>query len=147
MNVLQFDVSDEEFELSDVALNSVCYTGTHDNDTTVGWFQGGPDDIRSADEIQATRKNALRVTGGTPKIIHTDMIRAAFSTRAAIAIAPMQDFLGLGSEARLNIPGTTNDNWRWRMVEGQLEPALIEWIAGAVDDSSRSLAPRLNCAS
>ena len=96
MHVLQFDVDIEDFELSDVAAQSVCYTGTHDNDTTVGWFRGSPDDLRSPAAIAATQAAALKLTGGTPATIHLDMICAAFSTEARIAMAPLQDFLGLG---------------------------------------------------
>jgi 4-alpha-glucanotransferase len=138
MIVLQFAVSDEQFQLSDVAPNSVCYTGTHDNDTTVGWFRGSPDDIRTPDEIQAARNDALSVTEGTPETIHTDMIRAAFSTRAAIAIAPMQDFLGLGSDARLNVPGTTGNNWRWRLLDAQITDGLCDNVATMVEVAGRA---------
>jgi 4-alpha-glucanotransferase len=138
MKVLQFAVSDDQFQLSDVAPNSVCYTGTHDNDTTMGWFRGSADDIRTPDEIRVVRNDALRVTRGTPETIHTDMIRAAFSTRAAIAIAPMQDFLGLGSEARLNVPGTTGNNWRWRVLDAQITDGLCDNVAAMVEASGRA---------
>ncbi|NNC56472.1 MAG: 4-alpha-glucanotransferase, partial [Woeseiaceae bacterium] len=79
MRVLQFDVCDPEFRLSDVTENSVCYTGTHDNDTTIGWFHGSPDDIRSLDEIEQAQISVLKITGGSPETIHTDLIKAAFS--------------------------------------------------------------------
>ena len=138
MAVLQFDVVDEEAPL-DVVANSVCYTGTHDNDTTLGWFQGSPDDLRSADEIAAARRAVLELTDGTPETINTDLIRAAFSTNARLAIAPMQDFLGLGSEARLNTPGTSGDNWRWRLEAAQLSDELIAHVAKLVRDSGRGI--------
>jgi 4-alpha-glucanotransferase len=134
MIVLQFDVVDEDFDLLNVTENSVCYTGTHDNDTTIGWFHGSPDDIRSDLEIKETQQAVLQLTGGTTDTIHTDLIKAAFSTDALIAIAPMQDFLGLGSEARINTPGTSSNNWRWRLnksVRGQ--------VARLVSDSGRAL--------
>jgi len=99
MIVLQFDVADEDFDLLTVAENRVCYTGTHDNDTTVGWFRGSPDDIRGDLEIKQTQQAVLQVTGGSAETIHSDLIKAALSTNARLAIAPMQDFLGLGSEA------------------------------------------------
>ena len=111
MVVLQFDVADEDFDLLSVPPDSVCYTGTHDNDTTVGWFHGSPGDIRTDLEIKQTQRAALQVTGGMAETIHTDMIRAAFSTDARLAIAPLQDYLGLGSEARFNVPGTSSNNW------------------------------------
>ncbi len=137
MHVLQFDVCDPNFSLSDVSENSVCYSGTHDNDTTAGWFRGSPDDIRSAADIEADQAAALRVTGGTPETMHHDLIRAAFSTAACIAIAPLQDFLGLGSEARINTPGTSGGNWRWRVIDEQLTPEICDNIASLVTASER----------
>jgi 4-alpha-glucanotransferase len=139
MRVLQFDVCDEGFTLDDVDENSVCYTGTHDNDTTLGWFRGSPGDIRDAEEIASTQEAALQVTGGTAETIHTDMIKAAFSTRARLAIAPMQDFLGLGSEARLNTPGQPGGNWRWRVLVTQLTQEVCDNVATIVRESGREL--------
>jgi 4-alpha-glucanotransferase len=66
------------------------------------------------------------------------MIRLAFGSRSALAVAPMQDFLGLGSEARLNTPGTTRDNWRWRLQEGQIDGQLAEDISEMVHEASRA---------
>jgi 4-alpha-glucanotransferase len=137
MKVLQFAAADPDFNPDEIASNCVCYTGTHDNDTTVGWFNGGGQDTRSRREIRNTRRNVLRFTGGSPETIHLDLIRLAFSTRARLAIAPLQDFLGLGSKARLNIPGTTTNNWRWRATEEQLSPALQATAAELVEESSR----------
>ena len=139
MVVLQFDVVDEDFDLDEIAENAVCYTGTHDNDTTIGWFHGSPDDIRSAREIRETRTAVLEMTDGTVETIHDDLIRAAFSTDARLAIAPMQDYLGLGSDARINTPGTSKDNWRWRVQPGQLSNGLCAHVAGMVRDSERAL--------
>ena len=139
MRVLQFDVCDEGFTLADVDENSVCYTGTHDNDTTIGWFRGSPGDIRTAQEISDAQDAALAVTGGKPETIHLDMIKAALSTRAKLAIAPMQDFLGLGSDARLNIPGKPGGNWRWRVLFTQLTPEVCDNIATMVRESGREL--------
>jgi 4-alpha-glucanotransferase len=140
MVVLQFDVADDDFDLDEIVENCVCYTGTHDNDTTRGWFRGSPDDIRSAEEIVRTQKAVLRITGGSPETIHTDLIRTAFSSNARLAIAPMQDFLGLGSEARINTPGTSRNNWRWRLDAGQLSDAFCDQVAELVGSADRSLA-------
>jgi len=139
MVVLQFTVADPDFELCNVEENSVVYTGTHDNDTTVGWFTGSPRDIRSRAEIEATQQAALSMTVGTPETIHDDMIRAAFSTDARLAVAPLQDYLGLGSEARINVPGTTGNNWRWRVSGMQLSNAICEHVAGLVRASGRAV--------
>ncbi len=138
MRVLQFDVCDEGFDITGIDENSVCYTGTHDNDTTLGWFLGSPDDLRSEETIRSTQETALRITKGTPETIHNDLIRTAFSTNARLAIAPMQDYLGLGSEARFNIPGTSSDNWRWRIRESQLTDELNTQVAAMVASSGRS---------
>jgi len=138
MVVLQFEVGDPEFNIDEIAENSVCYTGTHDNDTTVGWFRGNGDDTRTEQEITETRARTLERTGGTEDTIHTDMIRLAFSSNSALAVAPMQDFLGLGSSARLNTPGTTLNNWRWRMESGRIDAELIEATRSLVDEASRT---------
>ncbi len=138
MFVLQFDVCDDDVTLDDIVDNSVCYTGTHDNDTTIGWFHGSPDDIRSEDEIRRAQHCVLEVTGGSAETVHTDLIRTAFATRARIAIAPMQDYLGLGSEARINTPGTTGGNWQWRMLDTQLTPEVCDNIAAMVSASGRT---------
>jgi 4-alpha-glucanotransferase len=138
MVVLQFEVGDPDFKLSNIEENSVCYTGTHDNDTTLGWFRGNGDDTRTEEEVENTRSQTLAVTGGTAETIHRDMIRLAYSSNSILAVAPMQDYLGLGSEARINTPGTTRDNWRWRMREGGLGPDLTAEIAEWVNDSSRA---------
>jgi len=144
MVVLQFEVGDPQFDFASIEENSVCYTGTHDNDTTAGWFRGNGDDTRTVKEIERTRSLALEWTGGTADTIHWDMIRLAFSSQSSIAIAPMQDFLGLGSEARLNRPGTTANNWRWRMRAEDLRPRLIGKIAEAVRAASRLPGKRLD---
>jgi 4-alpha-glucanotransferase len=137
MKVLQFLVDDPSFDPGNIVEECVCYTGTHDNDTTVGWFNGADQDTRSEHEILETRRKALDLTGGSEESIHLDMIRLAFNSRAKLAIAPMQDFLGLGSQARLNIPGTTLDNWRWRVDENQLSPQFCGSVARMIEESSR----------
>jgi len=139
MVVLQFSIRHSDFSLDQVPENCVCYTGTHDNDTTLGWFRGSPDDMRSAEEMQATRQAALELTGGSAETISMDLVRTAFSTKARLAIAPMQDYLGLGSEARLNTPGTSSNNWRWRILSTQLTGELCDNIASTVISSGREL--------
>ena len=137
MVVLQFEVGDAHFDINAVNENSVCYTGTHDNDTTLGWFQSNGADTRSPEEIANNQASALAHTGGTAETLAHDMIRLAFSSRATLAMAPMQDYLGLGSQARLNVPGTTLNNWRWRMQAGQLQPALMESVSALVAEAGR----------
>ena len=137
MVVLQFEVGNPDFDISNVEENSVCYTGTHDNDTTLGWFTGNGDDTRSEEEIHTQQTNALRQTGGSAESIANDMIRLAFSSRATLAVAPMQDYLGLGSNARLNTPGTTQNNWCWRALGEQLNDDLTVSVRKLVQESNR----------
>jgi 4-alpha-glucanotransferase len=137
MKVLQFMVGDPDFRLEDIDENCVCYTGTHDNDTTVGWFGGGQHDTRPPAEVEAARAAVLQLTGGSPETIHSDLVRLAFASPARLAIAPMQDYLGLGSEARLNVPGTTRDNWRWRVLDSQLTPEFCSGVAEMVEAAGR----------
>jgi 4-alpha-glucanotransferase len=138
MKVLQFEVGNPDFNAANIERNCVCYTGTHDNDTTVGWFNGGNDDTRTEQEIIESRKNTLKVTGGSEEAIHLDLIRLAFNSQARLAIVPMQDFLGLDSSARLNTPGTTSNNWRWRVTEGQLSEEFCQSVAKLIQETARS---------
>jgi 4-alpha-glucanotransferase len=144
MAVLQFEIGAPDFDPDTIEVNCVCYTGTHDNDTTVGWFKGGHNDTRTSADVMKTRRVALKVTGGTAESIHTDLIALALSSKARVAIAPMQDFLGLDSAARLNTPGTTSNNWRWRLQRNQLTPDLRATMRNLIQTSSRTPPDRLN---
>ena len=94
---------------------SIAYTGTHDNDTALGWLQ---------DASPGSRERALTYVGGSPETFAWDLVRAAWTSPAAIAIAPMQDLLQLGGEARLNTPGTVHGNWTWRVPAMALSDSL-----------------------
>jgi 4-alpha-glucanotransferase len=98
--------------------SSVAYTGTHDNDTTVGWFHDRGSPQRSPDQCEKERRAALDYLGvkDSGREIHWDMIRGVWSSVANLALAPAQDLLGLGSEARMNLPGTSTGNWEWRLA-------------------------------
>jgi 4-alpha-glucanotransferase len=122
MRVLQFAFGDRDNPHlpHNYLPNCIAYTGTHDNDTSAGWFASltpkQRDKVRSylcdADEHPARA-----------------MIRAAWGSVANLAIAPLQDVMGLGSEARMNYPGTAVGNWRWRMGDGDLKiPGLLDWL-------------------
>jgi 4-alpha-glucanotransferase len=97
---------------------AVAYTGTHDNDTTVGWFHDRGSAQRSPEQCERERRAALAYLGvkDSGREIHWDMIRGVWSSVANLAVAPAQDLLGLGSEARMNLPGTSEGNWEWRLV-------------------------------
>jgi 4-alpha-glucanotransferase len=102
--------------------NSVAYTGTHDNDTTVGWFhsKAGEGSTRDAEQIEREREYALKYLNSDGRQIHWDMIRAAWASVANTAVAPLQDVLGLDSRARMNLPATQRGNWQWRFRPGAL---------------------------
>ena len=97
--------------------NCVAYTGTHDNDTVVGWFNSTPGEgsTRGEEQIEAERQDALAYFGGDGSDIHFDFIRSLYASNCGAAIVPLQDVLGLGSEARMNIPGHASGSWRWRL--------------------------------
>jgi 4-alpha-glucanotransferase len=138
MKVLQFEIDRDDFDPADISRDTVCYTATHDNDTTLGWFTGSEADARSPEAVRETRRKALKATGGAPESIHNDMIRLAFSTDAQLAIAPLQDYLGLGSEARMNAPGKPDGNWRWRVLPEQLTPSVCDSVSGLVNAADRA---------
>ena len=95
------------------------YTGTHDNDTVMGWWNSaGGDSTRSAEDVREEKAFARRYFGPSDEAINWRMIRAVESSVAQVAIKPMQDVLGLGSESRMNMPGRGRGNWGWRMKAG-----------------------------
>lgn len=107
----------------------VAYTGTHDNDTVVGWFnsQAGASSTRTTSEIEAERAETLNYFGTDGSEIHKDFIRSLYRSNAAATIVPVQDLLGLGSEARMNTPGCCSGSWRWRMTDlSEVQSALLE---------------------
>jgi 4-alpha-glucanotransferase len=125
MAILQFafgnDAHADDFKPHNYPRNLVVYTGTHDNDTTVGWWTGAAGhSTRSDTEIARERRLADRYLGPNRRDVHWEFIRAALGSVADTAIVPAQDLLGLGSYARMNRPGTVGGNWRWRLVPGQL---------------------------
>ena len=132
MRVAQFGFDDE----SNTALHHpdnypsdvVAYTGTHDNDTTVGWFWG---DNQRHDRRRLTKgRRQLLAKVGTPnrinwESINWDLIGLVLDSQAKTAIIPVQDLLGLGSEARMNTPGKEEGNWVWRMERELPDSVLI----------------------
>jgi 4-alpha-glucanotransferase len=132
MRVLQFafgsDAPDNPHKPYNYDQHCVVYTGTHDNDTTVGWFNSldVADPTLSLAQGQAERQRALRYLHSDGCAVHWDMIRAALASVAHTAIIPLQDILGLDSSARMNVPGRPDHNWSWRFQPQQLHPHLGE---------------------
>jgi len=137
MRVLQFafgsDAKADEYKPHNYPRNCVVYTGTHDNNTTVGWFRdtGTQDTTQTAEEKKGERDLALKYLGSNGQQIHRDFIRVALMSVADTAVFPMQDVLGLGSEARMNLPGTARANWRWRFT--------FDMLTGETRDMLRDL--------
>lgn len=134
MRVLQFAFGDDakacDYLPYSYIHHCVVYTGTHDNDTTVGWFRGSGQDTTQSDEVKAAeREFVLRYTGTSGAEIHWDLIRLALASVADTAIIPLQDLLGLDSSARMNVPGRPTGNWHWRLRPGQLDASTRERLA------------------
>jgi 4-alpha-glucanotransferase len=106
-------------------VQSVAYTSTHDTDTAAGWFAG-------------LRPRQRAATGLDPSQPHWGLIELAFASRAALAIVPAQDVLGLGSDARMNRPGVSDGNWSWRLERGALTPALAGRLRNLAEQHGRT---------
>ena len=127
MKVLQFAFDSREesdYLPHNYTQNCVVYTGTHDNDTTVGWY----DTFNRRDKSFA--KQYLNIKGN--KDIHWIFIRSALSSVADTVVIPMQDYLGLGGEARMNEPSTLGKNWKWRMKAGACTDELATKICSMI---------------
>jgi len=121
MKILQFGFSgpDNPFLPRNYVRNCVAYTGTHDNDTSLGWL---------ATASQPEREFALRYLHSDGRDFAWDMIRAIWSSVAVFAVAPMQDVLSLGGEARMNYPSRLGGNWEWRMGDGDMNDELAKRV-------------------
>jgi len=146
MRILQFafgtDPQADEFKPYSFTPNTVVYTGTHDNDTTVGWFttEGAGDSTRSNNEVTEERDFVLKYLGSGGTEIHWDFIRLALASVANTAITPLQDVFGLGSEARMNTPARESGNWGWRYRPEQLTPEIRDRLAELTEIYGRNRA-------
>ncbi len=119
MRILQFGFGGDSKNIDlphNYVPNVVAYTGTHDNDTTVGWFNSiaGEGSTRTAQQIERERTFCMDYLNTKGEEIHWDFIRAVLASVANTGIIPLQDLLGLGTEARMNLPNSTEGNWAWR---------------------------------
>lgn len=131
MAVLQFAFGDDNrnpYLPHNQVANQVVFTGTHDNDTTLGWYQHASEYVR--DRV----RRYLSVSGDD---IVNDLVRCAYRSVAETVLIPMQDVLELGSEARMNVPGAADGNWGWRFTWDQLHPGRAEWFASLAGETSR----------
>jgi 4-alpha-glucanotransferase len=132
MKILQFAFGGDEtnpYLPGNIEENSVVYTGTHDNDTTLGWYQ-------QAD--QAVKDHLHRYLENEQPDMPNALIALAFSTEAKLAIVPMQDILNLDGGHRMNTPGTTEGNWAWRFEWEALTEAHQQQFKQAVNDAGRA---------
>jgi 4-alpha-glucanotransferase len=108
--------------------NAVVYTGTHDNDTAVGWFSSKPGvgSTRGAEQIDTERDFCLEYLNSSGKEIHWDFIRAVLASIPATSIIPLQDVMGLDSSSRMNLPASSDGNWSWRFKAYQLTNVLAD---------------------
>ncbi len=131
MRVLQFAFDggeDNPHRPANHVPDAVVYTGTHDNDTTLGWWESldGP-----------ARTRVLGVLGRPDEPMPVPMIRVALESESRLAVIPMQDLLGLDSRARMNMPGTKSGNWRWRFQPEQISPGLVGWARNMLHETGR----------
>jgi 4-alpha-glucanotransferase len=136
MAVLQFAFADaspaSDFLPHNYIRNLVVYTGTHDNNTSIGWWtdRGTEDSTRTAQEVNDERAFALKYLAINEVDIHWTFIRAILASVANLTIVPLQDLLGLGSEARMNLPAKPDGNWRWRYCREMITPEIAERLRG-----------------
>jgi len=127
MKILQFAFDSDENNLylphNFETINCVVYTGTHDNDTTLGWY---------LDEAvgEGSKEKLRKYANSDGNMVHWDCIRLALGSTAALAIIPLQDVLGFGTDCRMNTPGTTENNWLWRCAAGGLTEETSRWLRG-----------------
>ncbi len=145
MSILQFafgtDPQGPSFRPHNYSRDLVAYTGGHDNDTAVGWWSssGAADSTRTPEDVRKEHELARAYLN-----FHDDaeinwiMIRAVEASVAGIVIVPLQDVLGLGSSARMNLPGTVSGNWKWRYRSRRIE-RRIERQTAIPDHALRSL--------
>jgi 4-alpha-glucanotransferase len=149
VKILQFAFGDDPqadtFRPYRFRRRAVVYTGTHDNDTTVGWFHdtGRGWTTRTPQQCERERAEALRYLASDGLEIHWDLIRAAIASVADLAIVPAQDLLGLGSEARMNRPGALGpENWSWRLTSLDALAAPLDRLADLTHTYGRDARQR-----
>ncbi|MGH2891622.1 MAG: 4-alpha-glucanotransferase, partial [Solirubrobacteraceae bacterium] len=146
MLVLQFgldpDHTDSPHAPANHVADRVVYTGTHDHDTARGWLRSLDADRRAFVDAELAQRGL-----GDRRRPWWGLIRLALSSPARLAIVQAQDVLGLGSEARLNVPGRATGNWRWRLSTGALTPALARELRAATAEAGRLASPEASVTS
>lgn len=131
MKVLQFafeDLEDNEMMPEHHVENGICYPGTHDNNTAIGWYQNIP---------MESKKKVSKYTHAGGATVHWDLIRIALESKAKYTVIPMQDVLGLDSSARMNIPGVVARNWAWRFETSQIDEFWTKYLCKLTKENGR----------
>jgi 4-alpha-glucanotransferase len=137
MRIFQFEFTDfnpHEYHPEHKPENQIAYTDTHDNNTLIGWFGELPEKEQELIKIYLH-------SDGTE--INWDFIRYAYKCQARWVIVPLQDFLGLGTEGRINVPGLAEGNWGWRFRDGVLTPELAKRIKSETAKTKRCHGSKL----
>ncbi len=143
MAILQFAFGKDPqalgFKPHNYSHHLVAYTGTHDNDTAVGWWHstGVADSTRTAEDVAEEMEFARRYLNTDGSEINWVMIRTLMASVADTALFPLQDVLGVGGEGRMNFPGTASGNWRWRFRSGDLLPSMAARLKQMVETYDR----------
>jgi 4-alpha-glucanotransferase len=135
MRVLQFAFdgkADNPHLPSNYNRNTIVYTGTHDNTTTRAWYEDLPEDQR------INFWKSLNRAGGEPLEAALGLMNLAWSSVAAVSVAPLQDVLNLGKEARMNTPGRAEGNWDWRCTQAMLDDPAFNWLLDLTKSANRS---------
>jgi 4-alpha-glucanotransferase len=138
MKVMQFGFGDRGAHIylpHMFTIDSVVYTGTHDNNTTAGWW--------AVDATAKEKRSAVDYFGDADDGIYWAFIRAAFTSVAILAVIPVQDILGLPADARMNIPSKPGGNWSWRLREGMLTPELANKLAALTTVTDRDTCVKI----
>ncbi len=139
MSILQFafgaDGQANDFQPHTYPRERVVYTGTHDNDTTMGWWNSGAGggSTRDAQMVEREKAFAMRYLGTDGREMHWTLMRTALASVANTVLIPLQDVLGLGSEARMNLPGRASGNWGFRFTWDQITPDISRRLRELVD--------------
>jgi 4-alpha-glucanotransferase len=146
MSVLQFGFDEHEdnpHKPQNIKQDSVVYTGTHDNDTTKGWFNGFDDDVKKyilqTLKIYDTERHAGQIQESNADLVVDKLIDIAMNSQASLCIIPMQDCLHLGSEARMNTPGTVDENWQWSFEWEQIHDDMAADLRLRIETAKRSI--------
>ncbi len=144
MSILQFgfdEFEDNPHKPQNIEEDKVVYTGTHDNDTTKGWFNGLEDHVKNhvlqVLNLFDSEHGDWRDIPDAADLVVKTLINNGMYSRASICMIPMQDFLHLGSEARMNTPGTTTGNWQWQFQWQQLDTSMVNEMRMHIDDADR----------